>query len=137
MPDRAIASAHELTEALNENTAALKAVKRRFRFVLVFVIMVALVVAAVIKARYEARVDACHRDATLRTGLLHIADTLDEDTTLYLTQVPGYSDLDPAMQVYLQVLEDRSASNGGRAVLVAELRKQFAITQDCGSISWI
>lgn len=137
MPDRAIATAHELTDALNNNTAALKAVKRRLRFILVFVVAVALVLAGVIKSRYDTRVEACQKDNLLRSGLLHIADTLDDDETLHLTEVPGFEDLDLDMQAYLTVLEEASSDGADRADLVDQLRTQFAITQDCGSISWI
>lgn len=110
MPTETLRSAAVLTEALNENTAALKAVKARFRFILVFVVIVALVLTFVIKSRYDNRVNACGDQNELKTGLLRIAD-----------------------QIEAGVPRPISPEN---AQLIASMREDFALS-NCGDIPWI
>lgn len=116
MPDRAINTAHELTDALKENTTALRSVKRRFRFVIVFVVMLALVLALVVKSRYDARVGACEKDTDLRGGLLHIADQIEAG----VERDPETGKISPENQQFID-----------------NLRSDFAITVNCDEISWI
>lgn len=137
-----LATARDLTSALQENTQELRSLRRRYRIVLVLLVVVALTVGVVIKSRYDVRVSTCRQDNVLRSGLLNVADTLEADAggELHLTGGPYFEALTPAMKDYLAWLEDRSAQSGDdtsdREDLVAELRKDFAL-QDCSNIPWI
>lgn len=100
MPSETLKTAHELTDALHDNTDALRAVRNRFRYVVVFVIAVALVLAVSIKSRYDTRVSSCFRDNEVRSGLLHLADVIEGNLNLPLS---------PGEQEFLDTMRDTFA----------------------------
>lgn len=99
MPQQTLQTAAELTQALHETTAALNAVKARFRFILVFVVALALILALTIKTRYDARIEFCQKDNEVRAGLLYVTDILEANA----------EEIDAKDQQFLDAMRDSFA----------------------------
>jgi hypothetical protein len=67
--EAALAAADHLSVALEENTSALKSVKRRYRLTLALLAIVALTLFVAIKVNYDATVDRCESGNELRADI--------------------------------------------------------------------
>lgn len=115
MPNSPVNAARELSASLHENTTQLREVqgelhkiKNRYRIVTACLIMTFVLLAGTLYTRYDYKKAACQEDNSLRSGLLHVADQLD----------------------------DALESNPTNDAFVAGLREDFAL-RDCSGIEWL
>lgn len=76
------AQADRLVDALNQNTHALKSVKRRYRWSLFMTALLALTLVFVVYSNHESDIDSCRNNNAVRSDIDNkfgsIADFLDE-----------------------------------------------------------